>query len=129
VNVTERALDAMEYWKVDDTPRGVVITCRSHDRTDSVYQAVRAFDAIATRRSGPFSIIADVREMTGYQSAARRAWQEIFRVHRDKIRRLVLVGAQSVYIRMGASVVAAFAGLPVRFVEDWAEVEAADRES
>jgi hypothetical protein len=118
----------MEYWKVDDTARGVVITCRSHDRTDSVHQAVREFDAIASSRSEPFSIIADVREMTGYQSLARRAWQEIFRVHRDKIRRLVLVGAQSVYIRMGASVVAAFAGLPVLFVEDWAEVEAVDRE-
>jgi hypothetical protein len=117
----------MEYWTVDDTPRSIVITCRGHDRTDSFQQAVQKFDVLAQKRVQPFSIIADVREMTGYQSQARRAWQEIFRVHRAKIERLVLVGAQSVYIRMGASVVATFAGLSVRFVDDWAEVDELER--
>jgi hypothetical protein len=127
VNTEQR--EAMEYWKVDQTRQGIVITCRGNDRTDSVQRAVQDFDALAKKRSDSFAIIADVREMTGYQSPARRAWQEILRVHRAKIQRLVMVGARSVYIRMGASVVAAFAGVPVRFVDDWAGVEALERES
>jgi hypothetical protein len=36
---------------------------------------------------------------------------------------LVFVGARSRGIRMGAAVVAAVAGVPVRFVNEWAEVE------
>jgi hypothetical protein len=54
-------------------------------------------------------------------------WQVMFREHRARIRRLVLVGARSALIRMGAATVGAFAGIPVKFVDSWDELEEWER--
>lgn len=113
----------MQHWSVADSERGIVITCRGHDKTQSFHSAVRSFEQLGTRRSEPFAVIADLREMTGYETAARKAWQDVFRAHRQRVKLLVLVGARSTFIRMGAAVVGAFAGIPVRFVESWRDVE------
>ncbi len=116
----------MQHWAVMDTKRGIVITCRGHDKTSSVDAAVRSFDELAKQRSAPFAVIADLREMTGYETYSRIAWQKVFRTHRALMRRLVLVGARSAFVRMGAAVVGAFAGVPVRFVDSWKDVEQLD---
>jgi hypothetical protein len=116
----------MRHWSVMDTKRGIVITCRGHDKTTSVDAAVQVFDELARLRSTPFAVIADLREMTGYQTHSRKAWQAVFRTHRARMQALVLVGARSALVRMGAAAVGAFAGVPVRFVEDWQELERMD---
>jgi len=116
----------MEFWSVADSERGILITCRGHDREAKVGVAVATFEAIAVHKAR-FTIIADLREMTGYESASRVAWQESFRRHRQKIHSLVLVGARSALIRMGAAAVGAFAGIPVRFVQSLEELEALER--
>lgn len=115
----------MQHWTVKDTERGPVITCRGHDREHGADAAVQAFHELAAKRSKPFIVIADLREMTGYETHSRRAWQEVFRTHRSRLQLLIFVGAKSAFIRMGAAVVGAFAGVPVRFVESWNDVEAA----
>lgn len=111
----------VDYWKVSDSTLGIVITCRGHDKEHTVHAAVTAFHAMAARREGSFQIIADLREMTGYQTESRKAWQEAFYKHRSHVGGLMLVGARSALIRMGAAAVGAFAGIPVKFfarVED-----------
>jgi hypothetical protein len=112
----------MEHWSVIDSRLGIVITCRGHDKQRRAAAAVTHFRRLALARTGSYTVIADLREMTGYESVSRQLWQEAFRAERLRIQRLVLVGAQSTFIRMGASVVGAFAGVPVRFVDSWADV-------
>lgn len=114
---------AMEYWKVIATKDSIVITTVGHDKAGTWPPAVIAFGEHILRRRQPVRVIADVREMTGYETDARRAWQEAFRQHRRLMQAVVFVGARSRGIRMGAAVVAAVAGVPVRFVDGWAEVD------
>jgi hypothetical protein len=106
----------VEYWRVTDSELGIVITCVGHDREGTVGLATKAFDAFAKHRMGRFRIVADLRQMTGYETVSREAWQKVFFAHRKRIESLVLVGARSAFIRMGAATVGAFAGIPVRFV-------------
>jgi hypothetical protein len=116
----------MEYWKVSARGPSIVITCRGHDKERTIQPALADFRTLAaTRRQ--FPIIADLREMTGYDSENRVHWQNLFRQYRGQITRLVLVGARSALIRMGAAAVGAFAGIPVKFVEDWDEVVALEQ--
>jgi hypothetical protein len=112
----------MEYWKVSDLAVGILITCRGHDKERLVGVAVQRFEELASKRTGDFTIFADLRQMTGYESESRVAWQSAFARHRSRVIDLVLVGAQSDLIRMGAAAVGAFAAIPVRFVASWAEI-------
>jgi hypothetical protein len=112
----------MDHWKVTENEDSIVITCSGHDKSEKYVAAVRKFDLCVARRSSAFRVIADLREMTGYESAARRAWQQSFRDGRRLMRTVVFVGAKSTGIRMGAAVVGAVAGVPVRFVDDWSEI-------
>jgi hypothetical protein len=112
----------LDYWKVTNSEHAIVITCRGHDKENTVGAAVGAFQALARTRQGAFTIIADLSEMTGYETSSRKAWQEGFYKHRARIVRLVLVGAQSPVIRMGAATVGALAGIPVKFVATWADI-------
>jgi hypothetical protein len=118
----------VEHWKVTDLSVAIVITCRGHDRDHGAHAAADSFESIAARRQGPFTIIADLREMTGYESESRGAWQTVFRRHQKRINALVLIGARSALIRMGAAAVGAFAGIPVRFVASWKDIPTAPPE-
>ena len=109
----------MEYWRVSSSEHGIVITCRGHDKVVTVHAAVATFNTLATAHDGSFAIVADLREMTGYESESRQAWQTAFAKHRDKVPLLILVGARSPLIKMGAAAVGAYAGIPVKFVPTW----------
>jgi hypothetical protein len=114
------------HWQVEARKLGVVITCRGHDKERQVDAAVQAFDELMRRRTGPLVVIADLREMTGYESSSRVAWQGVFQRHRKLMQRLILVGARSKMIRMGAAVVGAFAAVPVVFVDAWSDLQSLD---
>jgi hypothetical protein len=107
---------------VSDLAIGIVITCRGHDKQRTVRVAVDRFEELVAKRPGPFAIYVDLRSMSGYESDSRRAWQTAFARHRARVDGLVLVGARSPIIRMGAAAVGAFAAIPVRFVASWAEL-------
>jgi hypothetical protein len=112
-----------EFWSVSDRPWGVVITCCGHDKERAVLRhAVTAFEHIAIERDGAFTIFADLLEMTGYESESRQAWQSAFARYAHRVDALVLVGAQSALIRMGAATIGASTGIPVRFVASWSEL-------
>ena len=116
-----------EFWKVSDRPWGVVITCRGHDKQRTVRTAVSVFERIAIERDGAFTIYADLLAMTGYESESRQAWQAAFSRYAHRVDALVLVGAQSALIRMGAATIGASTGIPVRFVASWSELPEAVR--
>lgn len=113
----------MHHWKVAEDGDSIVVTCWGHDKSEKYIAAVAEFERCVARRTGTFRMIGDLREMTGYESAARQAWQATFRKNRQLMRVAVFVGAQSRGIRMGAAVVGAVAGVPVRFVDSWSEID------
>lgn len=115
---------AMDYWRVSESPEGILITCVSHDKLGRWPTAIATFRALIAPRLSSVRVIADLRAMTGYETEARRAWQEAFRQHRQQMLAVVFIGGTQ-RIRMGAAVVGAVAGVPVRFVNDWSEVERA----
>jgi hypothetical protein len=117
--------DKTQYWKVSLAPAGIVITVHGHDKERAAHKAVAEFNALARDYVGPFTIVGDVREMTGYETDSRQAWQQAFRNHRTRIREFVLVGAKSPLIRMGAAAVGVFASIRVRFVASWDEIDGA----
>jgi hypothetical protein len=117
----------MTHWHVGTQNRSIVITCRGHDREGQVQGAVDRFAELMKGQTSPVVVIADLREMTGYESNSRQAWLTVFREHRGNMQRLILVGARSRVIRMGAAVVGAYAGVPVRFVDAWDEVFGLER--
>jgi hypothetical protein len=110
----------MEYWKVSARGPSIVITCRGHDKQRTIQPALADFRALAGQRR-EFTVLANLSEMTGYDSENRVHWQTLFREYRSSISRLVLIGARSPLIRMGAAAVGAYAGVPVKFVETWEE--------
>ena len=112
----------MDHWRVAENEHGIVITCAGHDKAEQWPVAIRRFAELMARRRAQVRVIADLSQMTGYETEARRAWQEAFRAHRRLMRAVVFVGAPSRSIRMGAAVVGAVAGVPVRFVDAWADV-------
>src|SRR5688572_30722542 len=107
----------MQHWEVNAEGSDIVITARDHDRTDAVHQAVARFVELAEAIKDDLRVIADLSQMSGYETEARKAWTAVFARYRSRIDRLVLVGARSALIRMGAATVGALAGIPVRFVE------------
>lgn len=118
----------LNHWDVTATSLGIQITCRGHDRMRGAAAAVATFNRLAGEREGPFSVVADLREMTGYDTESRVVWAEGLRALRKRIDCVVFIGARSAMIRMGAAAVGAVSGIPVRFVHTWAEVPSALRE-
>jgi hypothetical protein len=117
----------VDFWKVSRAPFGILIACAGHDKDGTVEAAVEVFEQLVSEDAGRFTIVADLTEMSGYESPSRQAWQEAFRRHRERVDQLVLVGAQSSLIRMGAAAVGSFAGIPVSFVDSWHDVAGAVR--
>ncbi len=110
-------------------PWGIVITCRGHDKERTVRSAVSDFERAAMGRDGDFTIYADLLEMTGYESESRQAWQVAFGRYSHRVDGLVLVGAKSALIRMGAATIGAATGIPVRFVAAWSAIPEAALET
>ena len=71
----------------------------------------------------PTRVIFDIREMTGYEAAARQHWQQALLPHRDNMKEIVIVGGGPL-LRLGASMIAVFLRVPLRNIpaEDSAEI-------
>jgi hypothetical protein len=112
----------LDYWKVAASPLGIVITVRGHDKERTFEAAIPIFHQLVSMQEGSFSVIGDLRETLGYETAARVAWQAAFFQHRKRIARIVVIGNSTPLVRMGVAVLASFTGIPVRFVGSWSEV-------
>ena len=115
----------MDHWKVAASTLGIVITVRGHDKARTFEPVIPRFHQLARERDGSFAVIGDLREAIGYETEARVAWQEAFYEHRKRIECIVLVGNSTPLVRMGAAVLGAFTGIPVRSVSSWPEAAAA----
>lgn len=69
------------------------------------------------RRLGQCEFVMDLRELDGYETAARAAWQESLSEFKSRVRAVTLVGG-SPLIRMTGSAVCLYAGIKMRFADD-----------
>jgi hypothetical protein len=97
----------------DDGDR-VTVTFQGHLAPDDGIASAQAFGDVI--RAGQVDVVWDLREMSGYDSEAREAWQEAVWPNRGNIRSLTLVGARPA-IRVGALMLAMFIGAPWKFTE------------
>ena len=112
----------MDYWTVGERGDDLLITCSGHDRERQWPRAIQQFGELMARRTHALRVIVDLRQVSGYETEARRAWQDAFRQHRCRMLGIVCIGGTR-SIRMGAAVAGAVSGVPMRFVDDWNEVE------
>jgi len=78
--------------------------------------------------SNTVDVVVDLEGMTGYTTGARRTWQECFSSVRKQLRRLIVIGTNvSAMVRMGATVVAAVAGIPISFYKTLDELNEVGR--
>jgi len=97
-----------------------VATFEGHLDADAGRASAEQFARAVAGR--PCDVVWDVRQMTGYDAAARAGWQEAVWPNRHNIRSLAVVGA-STLIKAGAVMLAVFIGAPWRFVESPEELD------
>ncbi len=90
----------------------LVVTFHGHLSAADGEQSVR--ELVAALGAQPCDIEWDVRDMTGYDSDARKAWQRELLPRRRQIRSITLIGG-SALVRMGASAMALVLGIECRF--------------
>lgn len=71
--------------------------------------------------TGTADLVFDVREMTGYATEARAAWQEMLGPKQDQLSSITLVGGNAL-VRMGGQVLGLLLGVKTRHVARWEEV-------
>jgi hypothetical protein len=86
------------------------------DARDCVHTATSLF-----RRLGKSEFVVDLRELSGYEPAARTVWQENLADFRASIHTVTMVGG-SALARMTGAAVCLYAGIKMRFVQDVEEV-------
>jgi hypothetical protein len=99
----------------------VHVFCDHLTEEDALERLRHQRDIMSTFRD-KVTFVWDCRKMTGYDSAARRRWQEALRLDSERIVEAWVV-SESVLIRMGASVIGLLAQFPVRACTHLEEVQ------
>lgn len=101
-------------WAIVDRGQAVVVRFGEHVSALEGEDSARALLArVGTRQ---FELQLDLRETRGYESAARKAWQDALWPRRHQLTGIV-VAARSAVPRMGATMFAAFLGIPCRVLD------------
>jgi len=105
-------------WEIETDVRGrtVKATFVGHLDTSAGAESAHAF-AKKIRELDLVDVVFDVRQMTGYDRGARVAWQASLVPLKERVLGIEVVGGNSL-IRMGASVLALAAGIPIKVVEE-----------
>ena len=92
---------------------------RLEDATAAIDEWRKAFDQLSGH---PIVLIWDARELTDYDSAARKAWQKTMKELRNQIDTIWLI-TQSNIVTMGATVMSIFSSLDIKVVRSEDEIE------
>ena len=106
----------MKNWELVVRDSDLVMIGRGHDRYQAFTPVIAEFHAVLAERSVE-RLIIDLREFTGYEHAARVAWQNALAAKRSRYGAVIVVGVRSVLVRMGVATAALFAGFDATFVE------------
>jgi hypothetical protein len=104
-----------ESWSIERI--GGVVTARFFGRliTEEGTRSAQKFVQLVGKDS--VRAVFDLREMSGYDSAARREWTLTLTPIRTQIQEITLRGGNSM-VRMGGSVLGAMLGVPIRTLDE-----------
>lgn len=102
-------------WKIDEAPGRILVQPVGHLFLDESAVAAQRLESLIAVMRDPCILIIDLGELTGYDSAVRKLWQETIRRNRDRFRMMVWVSDSPLY-RMVAASVSLFTGIPGRVV-------------
>ena len=92
--------------------------------SDVADRAIRRWrEAFESRPGEQITIVWDCKAMKGYESGARRAWQDAIQEMKGRIAGIWLVSG-SAFVRMGAMVMGKAISIPIRTVNSRYEVAA-----
>jgi hypothetical protein len=117
-----------ESWtiRLDEPKRRLFIIAKGYATESKSADAAKLFITALGSRS--VDVIVDLGQMTGYTSGARQAWQMSMYSVRSQMLRMIVIGERvPKLVRMGATVVAAFIGVPIRFHSTLADFDDAER--
>jgi hypothetical protein len=102
-------------WKIDKSTDRVTASFVGRLTAAEGVDSARAF--VEALSGPPLAIAFDIREMTGYDSEARVAWQQAVAPKRSQILSLTVIGGHPL-VKIGATTLALFLRIPHRFVDD-----------
>ena len=99
-------------WERFGDHRCLVISFEGKLEVKDAKAKMKSITAAIEAAGEPVAMVWDAARMTGYESEARKLWQDGLKRLRPQIRAIHLV-SDSAVIRMGASVVGMFLGLEI----------------
>lgn len=102
-------------WDIEDRRDRIVVRFGVHVSAEDGKESARRFLELMGERY--VHLVLDLRETRGYESDARKAWQSAVWPVRQRITRLT-VASRFAVPRMGASMFAAFLGIPCEIVDE-----------
>jgi hypothetical protein len=103
-------------YRILGTGRRVVMVFDGKLLAEEGVASARAFSE-ALLANDSVEAVWDIRRMTGYEAAAREAWQSTLWPLRHKIRRVVVVGGRPL-VRLGAATLGLALGIQIAFEDD-----------
>jgi hypothetical protein len=103
-------------WEMQTSPDSTTVTVvfRGHLSSKEGQASAQAFKAAVSNRR--CDVAWDLREMKGYDTEARQAWQSTVWPIRKNISKLTIIGA-STLVRAGAIFLATLIGAPYEFMD------------
>jgi hypothetical protein len=99
---------------------------RGHLDDDSAAEAIKRWNDEMTKTKQnrtKISIIYNCIEMTGFDTNARRNWQDIIKMHKDQIEVIWLV-SDNIFIRTAAKTMGLISGFPINATKSLSEIKA-----
>jgi hypothetical protein len=96
------------------TAHDIIVSFEGH--LSSADGARSAHEFVEALGRDTLDVCWDVREMSGYDTGARKAWQSQMLARRRQIRSITLIGG-SALVRMGASAIGLVLGIKCQFAD------------
>ncbi len=99
-------------WKDLGRRRVLSVTFEGHLGAEEAKSALKEIEALLAETEEPVVMVWDARAMTGFDTAAREAWQDALGGWKARLESIELV-ATRLLVRTGGRVIRIFTGLPI----------------
>lgn len=103
----------------------IVLAVRGYHHIQAARDAIAYFHLLLSESSGAVEVVADLRNITGFDEDCRLLWQDGFQSHTARIKTINLIQGTPL-AKMAASALGLYLGIQVRSVERLADLDAAD---
>lgn len=103
----------------------IVLVVRGYHHSQAARDAIAYFHLLMADFDEPIEVVADLRQITGFDEDCRHLWQDGFREHTARIQMITLIQGTPL-AKMAASALGLYLGIQVRSVENLENPEVTD---